>query len=149
MTDAERAVCDCSDPCVRQLAREPPSGVALASGTIIASGTVHHKTACVPAERAACVPASRPLASGVRQDRLRPARPLASGKTACVRQDRLRPARPLASGKTACVRKVMTPMARRSPALFELLEAWVLEDNEKWSGWDMRAMSARRFRPLS
>ena len=43
----------------------------------------------------------------------------------------------------------MTPMARRSPALFELLEAWVLEDNEKWSGWDMRAMSARRFRPLS
>ena len=51
--------------------------------------------------------------------------------------------------KTACVRKVMTPMARRSPALFELLEAWVLEDNEKWSRWDMRAMSARRFRPLS
>ena len=92
MTDAERAVCDCSDPCVRQ-----PCQV----------------------------------------------------KTACVRQDRLRPARPLASGKTACVRKVMTPMARRSPALFELLEAWVLEDNEKWSGWDMRAMSARRFRPLS
>ena len=61
MTDAERAVCDCSDPCVRQ-----PCQV---------------KTACV------------------RQDRLRPARPLASGKTACVRQDRLRPARPLASGR--------------------------------------------------
>ena len=103
MTDAERAVCDCSDPCVRQ-----PCQV---------------KTACV---RKTCV-----------------------RQTACVRQDRLRPARPLASGKTACVRKVMTPMARRSPALFELLEAWVLEDNEKWSGWDMRAMSARRFRPLS
>ena len=29
---------------------------------------------------------------------------------------------------TACLRKVMTFMARSSPALFELVEAWGLED---------------------
>ena len=32
--------------------------------------------------------------------------------------------------KRACLRKVMTLMARSSPSLFELLEPWVLEDND-------------------
>ena len=32
--------------------------------------------------------------------------------------------------KTACVRKVMTFMARSSPALFELMETWALEDHD-------------------
>ena len=32
--------------------------------------------------------------------------------------------------KTACVRKIMALMARSSPALFELVDAWVLEDND-------------------
>ena len=31
--------------------------------------------------------------------------------------------------KRTCLRKVMTLMARRSPALFELVEAWTMEDN--------------------
>ena len=31
--------------------------------------------------------------------------------------------------KRACLRKVMTLMARSSPGLFELVEAWTLEDN--------------------
>ena len=30
--------------------------------------------------------------------------------------------------KLACLRKVMTLIARSSPALFELLETWVLQD---------------------
>ena len=30
--------------------------------------------------------------------------------------------------KRACIRKVMTLMARSSPALFELVEVWALED---------------------
>ena len=30
--------------------------------------------------------------------------------------------------KRACIRKVMTFMARSSPALFELVEAWAVED---------------------
>ena len=32
--------------------------------------------------------------------------------------------------KQACVRKIMTLMARSSPGLFELVEAWVLEDHD-------------------
>ena len=32
--------------------------------------------------------------------------------------------------KRVCLRKVMTLMARSSPSLFELLEPWVLEDND-------------------
>ena len=32
--------------------------------------------------------------------------------------------------KLACLRKVMTLMARSSPGIFELVEAWTLEDNE-------------------
>ena len=32
--------------------------------------------------------------------------------------------------KRACIRKVMTFMARSSPALFELLEAWDLDDHD-------------------
>ena len=30
--------------------------------------------------------------------------------------------------KRACLRKVMTPMARSSPTLFDLVETWALED---------------------
>ena len=33
--------------------------------------------------------------------------------------------------KRACIRKVMTLMARSSPALFELLEAWAVEDHSR------------------
>ena len=32
--------------------------------------------------------------------------------------------------KRACLRKVMTLMARRSPGLFKLVEAWTLEDDD-------------------
>ena len=32
--------------------------------------------------------------------------------------------------KRACLQKVMTLMARSSPALFELLEVWALEDQD-------------------
>ena len=32
--------------------------------------------------------------------------------------------------KRACIRKVMTFMARSSPALFELVEAWALDDHD-------------------
>ena len=32
--------------------------------------------------------------------------------------------------KRACLRKVMTLMARSSPALLELLEVWALEDHD-------------------
>ena len=32
--------------------------------------------------------------------------------------------------KRACIRKAMTFMARSSPALFELLEVWALEDHD-------------------
>ena len=32
--------------------------------------------------------------------------------------------------KTACIRKVMTFMARSSPAIFELVETWALEDHD-------------------
>ena len=32
--------------------------------------------------------------------------------------------------KRACLRKVMVLLARSSPALFELVEAWALEDND-------------------
>ena len=32
--------------------------------------------------------------------------------------------------RRACLRKVMTLMARISPALFELVEAWTLEDSD-------------------
>ena len=32
--------------------------------------------------------------------------------------------------KRACLQKVMTLMARSSPALFELLEVWALEDHD-------------------
>ena len=32
--------------------------------------------------------------------------------------------------KRACLRKLMTLMARSSPVLFELVEAWTLEDHD-------------------
>ena len=32
--------------------------------------------------------------------------------------------------KRACLKKVMTLMARSSPALFELVEAWTLDDHD-------------------
>ena len=32
--------------------------------------------------------------------------------------------------KRACLQKVMTLMARSSPALFELVEVWALEDHD-------------------
>ena len=32
--------------------------------------------------------------------------------------------------KRACIRKVMTFMARSSPVLFELVEAWTLDDHD-------------------
>lgn len=36
--------------------------------------------------------------------------------------------------KRACLQKVMTLMARSSPALFELLEIWALEDHDDRKG---------------
>ena len=32
--------------------------------------------------------------------------------------------------KRACLQRLMTVMARSSPALFELVEAWTLEDHD-------------------
>ena len=88
MTDAERPLCDCPEPC-GCYAEAYDAGKDKAYFEVLASleGPPH-------GEGCACQPCQV---------------------------------------KRACLRKVMTLMARSSPGLFELVEAWTVEDNDDWN----------------